>query len=61
VLTWLHQAKRDVLAVHPRDDLRRPLTCDPLRRPPQSGRLASGQSPEDRPLRPARSAGSRGY
>lgn len=26
VLTWLHQAKRDVLAVHPRDDLRRPLT-----------------------------------
>jgi len=26
VLTWLHQAKRDVLAVHPRDDLQRPLT-----------------------------------
>ena len=26
VITWLHQAKRDVLAVHPRDDLRRPLT-----------------------------------
>jgi len=26
VLTWLHQAKRDVLAVHPREDLRRPLT-----------------------------------
>ena len=26
MLTWLHQAKRDVLAVHPRDDLRRPLT-----------------------------------
>jgi tRNA-Thr(GGU) m(6)t(6)A37 methyltransferase TsaA len=26
VLTWLHQAERDVLAVHPRDDLTRPLT-----------------------------------
>jgi len=26
VLTWLHQARRDVLAVHPRDDLRRPLS-----------------------------------
>ena len=25
VLTWLHQASRDVLAVHPRDDLTRPL------------------------------------
>ncbi len=25
VLTWLHQASRDVLAVHPRDDLERPL------------------------------------
>lgn len=25
VLTWLHQAIRDVLAVHPRDDLARPL------------------------------------
>jgi tRNA-Thr(GGU) m(6)t(6)A37 methyltransferase TsaA len=26
VLTWLHQADRDVLAVHPRDDPRNPLT-----------------------------------
>jgi tRNA-Thr(GGU) m(6)t(6)A37 methyltransferase TsaA len=26
VLTWLHLAQRDVLQVHPRDDLARPLT-----------------------------------
>ncbi|MGP3955747.1 tRNA (N6-threonylcarbamoyladenosine(37)-N6)-methyltransferase TrmO [Nonomuraea sp. 3N208] len=26
VLTWLHLADRSVLAVHPRDDLRNPLT-----------------------------------
>ena len=26
VLTWLHEARRDVLAVHPRDDERLPLT-----------------------------------
>ena len=26
VLTWLHQADRGVLKVHPRDDLSRPLT-----------------------------------
>jgi tRNA-Thr(GGU) m(6)t(6)A37 methyltransferase TsaA len=26
VVTWLHQAKRDVLKVHPRSDPRRPLT-----------------------------------
>ena len=26
VLTWLHQARRDLLAVHPRDDESRPLT-----------------------------------
>ncbi len=26
VLTWLHRADRDVLAVHPRDDLTRPIT-----------------------------------
>lgn len=26
VLTWLDRASRDVLAVHPRDDLERPLT-----------------------------------
>jgi tRNA-Thr(GGU) m(6)t(6)A37 methyltransferase TsaA len=26
VLTWLHRAARDVLAVHPRDDPRNPLT-----------------------------------
>jgi len=26
VLTWLHQAQRDVLSVHPRDDMTRPLT-----------------------------------
>jgi tRNA-Thr(GGU) m(6)t(6)A37 methyltransferase TsaA len=25
VLTWLHEARRDVLAVHPRDDLTQPL------------------------------------
>ena len=25
VLTWLHEAKRDVLEVHPRDDVDRPL------------------------------------
>jgi tRNA-Thr(GGU) m(6)t(6)A37 methyltransferase TsaA len=25
VLTWLHLAEREVLAVHPRDDLTRPL------------------------------------
>ena len=27
VLTWLHLAQRDVLQVHPRGDLNRPLTC----------------------------------
>ena len=26
IVTWLHQADRDVLQVHPRDDLSRPLT-----------------------------------
>ena len=26
LLTWLHEAERDTLAVHPRDDLSRPLT-----------------------------------
>jgi tRNA-Thr(GGU) m(6)t(6)A37 methyltransferase TsaA len=26
VVTWLHQARRDVLKVHPRSDRRRPLT-----------------------------------
>ena len=26
VLTWLHQARRDLLAVHPRDDPRNPET-----------------------------------
>lgn len=26
ILTWLHRADREVLAVHPRDDLSRPLT-----------------------------------
>lgn len=26
ILTWLHQARRDLLAVHPRDDLSQPLT-----------------------------------
>ncbi|MGH3306255.1 MAG: tRNA (N6-threonylcarbamoyladenosine(37)-N6)-methyltransferase TrmO [Nocardioides sp.] len=26
VLTWLHRADRDVLAVHPRDDASRPMT-----------------------------------
>lgn len=26
VLTWLHQARRQVLSVHPRDDQRNPLT-----------------------------------
>jgi tRNA-Thr(GGU) m(6)t(6)A37 methyltransferase TsaA len=26
VLTWLHQADRDTLQVHPRDDLRNPLS-----------------------------------
>jgi tRNA-Thr(GGU) m(6)t(6)A37 methyltransferase TsaA len=26
LLTWLHLARRDVLQVHPRDDLTRPLT-----------------------------------
>jgi tRNA-Thr(GGU) m(6)t(6)A37 methyltransferase TsaA len=26
ILTWLHKAQRDVLQVHPRDDLTRPLT-----------------------------------
>jgi tRNA-Thr(GGU) m(6)t(6)A37 methyltransferase TsaA len=26
VLTWLHEAEREVLAVHPRDDLSSPLT-----------------------------------
>lgn len=26
ILTWLHQARRNVLAVHPRDDPSRPLT-----------------------------------
>ena len=26
IVTWLHQANRDVLEVHPRDDLKNPLT-----------------------------------
>jgi len=26
VLTWLHQSRRDVLSVHPRGDMNRPLT-----------------------------------
>jgi tRNA-Thr(GGU) m(6)t(6)A37 methyltransferase TsaA len=26
LLTWLHEARRDILEVHPRDDLRNPLT-----------------------------------
>lgn len=26
ILTWLHLAEREVLAVHPRDDLTRPMT-----------------------------------
>ncbi len=26
VITWLHQARRDILQVHPRGDARRPLT-----------------------------------
>jgi tRNA (Thr-GGU) A37 N-methylase len=26
VITWLHEAKRDVLKGHPRNDLKRPLT-----------------------------------
>ena len=26
LLTWLHQGSRDVLSVHPRDDVNRPLT-----------------------------------
>lgn len=26
VITWLHQARRDVLQVHPRSDVRNPLT-----------------------------------
>jgi tRNA-Thr(GGU) m(6)t(6)A37 methyltransferase TsaA len=26
ILTWLHEAQREVLAVHPRDDATRPLT-----------------------------------
>ena len=26
ILTWLHQARRDLLAVHPRDDPTQPLT-----------------------------------
>jgi tRNA-Thr(GGU) m(6)t(6)A37 methyltransferase TsaA len=26
VMTWLHKARREVLKVHPRSDLRRPLT-----------------------------------
>jgi tRNA-Thr(GGU) m(6)t(6)A37 methyltransferase TsaA len=26
VVTWLHEARRDVLQVHPRDDVGRPLT-----------------------------------
>ena len=26
LLTWLHEAERDILEVHPRDDLSRPLT-----------------------------------
>jgi tRNA-Thr(GGU) m(6)t(6)A37 methyltransferase TsaA len=26
LITWLHRARRDVLEVHPRDDLRKPLT-----------------------------------
>ena len=25
VMTWLHEARRDVLQVHPRDDVRRPM------------------------------------
>jgi tRNA (Thr-GGU) A37 N-methylase len=44
VVTWLHEAQRDVLQVHPRDDASRPLTgrlrnevvgsAEPTRAPP---------------------------
>ena len=33
LLTWLHEAQRDLLQVHPRDDLRAPLKgCSPRAR-----------------------------
>jgi tRNA (Thr-GGU) A37 N-methylase len=45
VITWLHEAKRDVLKGHPRNDPNRPLTGSP-RRPltcaTEPGRAASG-------------------
>ena len=45
VLTWLHRARRDVLAVHPRDDPRNPETgCSapgPRTAPTRSGSTAS--------------------
>ena len=31
VITWLHQARRDVLTGHPRSDASRPLTGSPRR------------------------------
>jgi tRNA-Thr(GGU) m(6)t(6)A37 methyltransferase TsaA len=34
VFTWLHEARRDVLKVHPRDDLTQPLTGVFLTRSP---------------------------
>ncbi len=46
VLTWLHQAERDVLVVHPRGDDARPLTGVFATAPPpdrtRSGCTASG-------------------
>src|SRR5215467_16335177 len=40
VVTWLHQARRDVLKVHPRSDPCRPLRrlCDAISRPAKSAR-----------------------
>ena len=42
VLTWLHQARRNVLAVHPRDDPRNPETGVFSTRSPRTGPTPSG-------------------
>jgi len=50
VITWLHEAKRDMLKGHPRNDPTRPLTGSP-RRPltckTKSARAASGDGARD--------------
>ena len=55
VLTWLHRARRDVLRVHPRDDLANPVHVGD-RRPSEPCRLLNLKM-HCRPVRHARRCG----